>query len=160
MGSRFPQPDNELAFEQLCLRLYRKLWKNEGLYLYGKRGQAQHGVDIHDQIGQRPLSAVQCKHHEPVKTISPEEIKGEVTKAENSHFSIERYVIATTARKSSEAQDCVAKLNQRSDKKFLVEIHFWEEICQYASEFGRVIAEFIIHGGHTAANGSTRVRHS
>jgi len=33
MGLRYPQPDNEDAFEQMCLRFYRKHWRNESLAL-------------------------------------------------------------------------------------------------------------------------------
>ncbi|HEY0984308.1 PIN domain-containing protein [Schlesneria sp.] len=146
MGWRFEQPDNELGFEQLCLRLYRKVWSNEGLQLYAKRGETQDGVDICDPFCLRPIRAVQCKHHEPSKNIRPSEIRAEVAKAEKSHFPIERYVIATTAKKSGSAQDTVVALNQRSDRKFLVEIHFWEELCQFASEFGLARAQMIMYG--------------
>ncbi|HZZ77150.1 MAG TPA: hypothetical protein VFE62_01445 [Gemmataceae bacterium] len=45
----------------------------------------------------------------------------------------------------------MASLNQRPDRKFTVEIHFWEEICQYAGEFGRVPAEFIVYGENLLA---------
>ena len=46
MGLRYAQPDNEDAFEQMCLRFYRKLWTNENLVLYAKRGENQDGIDI------------------------------------------------------------------------------------------------------------------
>lgn len=52
MGIRYTQPDNEDGFEQLCLRLYRKLWKNESLVLYAKRGEEQNGIDILDPYSQ------------------------------------------------------------------------------------------------------------
>jgi len=67
MGHRFPQPDNEDGFEQLCLRFYRKLWKNEALKLYAKRGEKQDGVDIFDPFSLSPVRAVQCKFHEETK---------------------------------------------------------------------------------------------
>ena len=105
MGLRYPQPDNEDAFEQMCLRFYRRLWKNESLTLYAKRGEKQDGVDIHDPACIKPIRAVQCKHHEATKTLPPAEIKAEVAKAENSTLPIEQYVIATTAKKSKTAHD-------------------------------------------------------
>jgi tetratricopeptide (TPR) repeat protein len=151
MGHRYPQPDNEDEFEQQCLRLYRKLWKNENLKLYAKRGERQDGIDIFDPLCLKPVRAVQCKHYEPSKTIPPSEIVAEVEKAEQSPHIIEHYVIATTAKKSRNAQDAIAKLNQRSDKKFTVDIHFWEEICQHVSELGRIVAELIIYGENILA---------
>ena len=151
MGFRYQQPDNEDAFEQMCLRYYRKFLKNESLQLYGKRGEEQDGVDIFDPIETAPIHAVQCKHHEPNKTIPPAEIKDEVAKAEKSHFKIERYIIATTARKHTNAQKTVADLNQRPTKTFTVEIHFWEEVCGYLSTLPQIQAHFIVCGRDTGA---------
>jgi tetratricopeptide (TPR) repeat protein len=151
MGYRYPQPDNEHDFETVCLRLYRKVWKNDNLKLYGKRGEKQHGVDICDPFCVAPVRAVQCKFHEPTKNLTPSQIKKEVAKAEKHPTPIEHYIIATTAKKSARAQDTVTALNQRPDKRFAVDIHFWEEICQQASELGEVIAELVIYGKNILA---------
>ena len=146
MGLRYAQPDNEDAFEQMCLRFYRKLWKNENLMLYAKRGENQDGIDICDPNGLKPLRAVQCKHHEPTKPLTPAEIAAEVSKAENSAFPLETYVIATTAKKSRRAQDAVAALNRRpaGEKQFAVEIHFWEDICERLGQFTHIQTHFIL----------------
>jgi tetratricopeptide (TPR) repeat protein len=154
MGFRYAQPDNEVGFEQFCLRFYRKFWKNENLELYAKRGEKQHGIDIHDPQRLPPGRAVQCKHHEPTKTISPAEIRDEVSKAEQWPFSLEEYVIATTARKSANAQDTVVELNSRppEQKKFTVLIHFWEEICERLGHFPHVQAQFIVYGKDACAD--------
>ncbi len=155
MGFRYPQPDNEVGFEQMCLRLYRKVWNNESLMLYAKRGEKQDGIDIFDPLSIKPVRAVQCKHHEPTKAIFPSEIRAEVAKAEKSHFQIEHYLIATTARKSREAQDAIAELNLRVDKQFTVDIEFWEEICQHADALGRLKAELVIYGENILAGAVT-----
>jgi len=148
MGLRFHPPDNEVAFEQMCLRFYRKHWKNESLQLYATRGEKQDGVDIHDPLCLQPVGAVQCKHHKAEKTLRPASIKEEVAKAEKSTLPIEHYVIATTAKKTKNAQDTVAKLNSRpaSEKKFTVELHFWEDICELLTPFNRIQAELIVSG--------------
>jgi tetratricopeptide (TPR) repeat protein len=146
MTQRFPQPSNEHEFEQFCLRFYRKLWKNDSLELYAKRGEKQHGVDIHDPTFCRPYRAVQCKQHEPHKTLRPEEIRNEVAKAECSSLPIEKYMIATTAQKSKHAQNEVVELNRRPNKKFAVELHFWEDICGHLNQFPPITAKFILEG--------------
>ena len=146
MGLRYHQPDNEDAFERMCLRFYRKLWKNDSLALYAKRGEKQHGVDIHDPLCLQPNRAVQCKHHEPTKTLRPAEIKDEVRKAEASALPIEHYVIATTAKKSKNAQNTVVTLNARpaAERKFTVELHFWEDICERLDGIPIIQREFIV----------------
>lgn len=146
MGVRYPQPDNEDAFEQFCLRFYRKHWNNDNLALYAKRGEKQYGVDIHDPAQMGRIGAVQCKHHEATKSLKVAEIAAEVAKAETWVQPLELYVIATTAKKSGAAHDQVAKLNGRPDKKFTVILHFWEDICEFLSAYSRVVAESIVGG--------------
>lgn len=145
---RYPQPGNEDEFEDFCVRFYRERLKRSGLVRYAKRGEHQDGIDILDPLGLKPFIAIQCKHHEPTKTIPPREIKKEISLAEASSHAIDHYIIATTAKKSRKAQDTVLALNQRSDdtRRFTVEIHFWEEICTYLDEFGRAVADFIVYG--------------
>lgn len=155
MGHRYPQPDNEDGFEQLCVRFYRKFWENGGLQLFAKRGEKQDGIDIYDPLSLKPVGAIQCKFHETNKTIPPSEIKKEVEKAENSPFDLERYVIATTARKTRNAQETVVELNRRVDKQFTVEIHFWEDICTEVEQFGLVKAELIIYGKNILAGANS-----
>lgn len=142
------RPGNEDEFEDFCVRFYRQSLKRSGLVRYGKRGERQDGIDIIDQLCLKPLIAIQCKRHEPTKTIPPQEIKDEVSKVESSSQSVDHYIIATTARKSTNAQNTVQQLNQRSDesRQFKVEIHFWEDIYTRLNEFGRTIADFIFDG--------------
>jgi tetratricopeptide (TPR) repeat protein len=96
---------------------------------------------------------VQCKHRERTKRLLPKEINDEVRKAEGSEIPIEIYVIATTAQKSKAAQQAVVALNGRpaNAKKFVVELHFWEDICQHLSGFDPLQAHDIVHGHSTAA---------
>ena len=148
MRYTYPQPANDDEFEDFCVRYYRHLLKRSGLVRYAKRGEEQDGIDIIDQLGTKPFTVIQCKHHEPHKNIPPREIKGEVTKAESSSQPIDHYIIATTAKKTAKAQEAVVELNQRDaeSRPFTVEIHFWEEICTRLNEFGKAVAEFIVYG--------------
>lgn len=148
MRYTYPQPANDDEFEDFCVRFYRHLLKRDGLVRYGKRGERQHGIDVIDQQRMSPLFAIQCKQRESTKTLRPKEIKDEVSDAETSPLQIDHYIIATTAKKSRHAQNAVLKLNERSkeSRPFVVEIHFWEEICTYLNEFGRAIADFILSG--------------
>ena len=42
MSYRWPQPDTEQAFEQLCLEVLKVEWKCPTLELYAKRGERQY----------------------------------------------------------------------------------------------------------------------
>ncbi|QDV12361.1 Tetratricopeptide repeat protein [Rosistilla oblonga] len=151
MRLRYPQPGNEEEFEDFCLRYYRHSLERGGLVRYGKRGERQDGIDIIDQHCMKPLYVVQCKNHEPTKAIPPQEIKDEVAKLEQTLHPVDFYIIATTARKSRNAQDAVLALNQRNNGQppFKVEIHFWEDICARLDEFGKAVADFLVWGERT-----------
>ncbi len=148
MRHRYPEPGNKDELEDFCVRFYRHLLKRSGLVRYGKSGEKQDGIDIIDQLGMKPLIAIQCKCHEPAKTLPPREIKKEVSLAESSPHPIDRYIITTTARKTRNAQDTVLKLNQTKpdSRRFTVEVYFWEDICADLDVFGKAIAEFIVFG--------------
>jgi len=148
MRYSFPQPGNEDEFEEFCVRFYRLWLKRDGLIRYGKRGEKQDGIDIIDQANQKPLVAIQCKQHEQGKRISKKDIQDEVALAEASLHPIERYIIATTARKSRTAQDTVVELNGREDasRRFEVLIHFWEDICAWLGEFERAVLDYVLYG--------------
>lgn len=118
---QYQQPGNEDEFEEFCLRFYRHHVKRGGLTRYGKRGERQHGIDLIDQHAESPRIAVQCKHREPGKTLKPAEISAEVQLVESAPNDVERYIIATTAKKSTHAHNRVVKLNQSADRNFKVD---------------------------------------
>ena len=127
---RHQVPANEADFELLCLQLLRVDWDNPGLDLYAHRGDEQIGVDIIDLNGREPLSAAQCKLHEPSKTIPPAEIKGEVEKAERFIPKLGKYAILTTARASKKAHDIVLEINRKHTEQglFSIELITWGKI--------------------------------
>lgn len=143
---RYPQPGNEDEFEEFCLRFYRVHLDRGGLARYGKRGETQHGIDLIDQHAKIPRIAVQCKHRESNKTLTPAEISAEAILVESAPHDVDRYIIATTAKKSKRAHDRVVELNQREDQRCKIEIHFWEDICAFLVGFRRAHADFILYG--------------
>jgi hypothetical protein len=148
MSFRFPQPSNEDDFELFSLRFLRELWQCPTLQQYGKRGERQDGIDLIDEGGNIPLRAVQCKHHEPDKTIPPAEIRDEVTKALASGFDLGEYFILTTARKTTHSQKAVIEINQDHAKqgKFKVALWTWAEIETHISAMGDSVQDRVLHG--------------
>ena len=45
LSHQIPPPEDETAFEELCLDLYRSEFGDRA-QLHGRKGQRQHGVDI------------------------------------------------------------------------------------------------------------------
>lgn len=127
---RYPEPDNEHAFEEFCLVLLREHWKLPSLDRYGKRGERQQGIDLLDTGGAPALRAVQCKHHEATKALAPKELQNEVDKAKTFPEKLSEFWVLTTARKSTHAQRRLREINKEHAAKglFVVYLLFWADI--------------------------------
>jgi tetratricopeptide (TPR) repeat protein len=130
MPNRYRQPGNEDAFEEFCLVLLREHWSLPTLDRYGHRGERQDGVDLFDTGGRPPIRGVQCKHHEPTKTLPPKELEVEVEKAKKFPEKLEELYVLTTAKKSTQAQLRVQHINKQHavDGLFTVRLLTWDDI--------------------------------
>jgi tetratricopeptide (TPR) repeat protein len=148
MSFRYPQPSNEDDFELFCLRFLRELWHCPTLQQYGKRGERQDGVDLIDEAGGPPLRAVQCKHHEPDKTVPPAEIQGEVTKALGSSLPLDEYYILSTARKTTQGQNAVIRINRdhQGDGRFKVFLWTWADIEERLAQMDDATQDRVLRG--------------
>ena len=79
---KYPPPEDWPKFQRLCQRVLQLLWHSGNVEIYGRVGQKQHGVDLLDVSGTRPLRAGQCKLYDASKALSDHEIRAEVQKAE------------------------------------------------------------------------------
>lgn len=148
MRHRYPIPGNDDEFEEFCLRFFRHVERCGGLVKYGKRGESQDGIDLIDQRCSTPYIAVQCKLREPHKSLRDKEILTEVALVEGSIHPIDRYIIATSARKSAKTQNLAMDLNRYKTppRRFKVEVLFWEDICGRLDALPRAIADGIVYG--------------
>ena len=142
-----PLPKGEDDFEDLCLALFRAVWRDPTAKQHGRRGQRQHGVDIYgeDHFGHTGLNGVQCKQHGSAIPISDEalkkELREEVKKAAGFTPPLKRFLFATTARRSSaldqEARDLTAQ------NSFSVTVLGWEDIENLLREHPGVLAWYL-----------------
>ena len=141
---RFQIPKNEADFERMCLELLRRHWSLPGLELFGKRGEAQYGIDILDTSGSVPVFAAQCKLKEENKTLPPLEIQAEVDKAKQFIPLLGKYAILTTAKISTQAQRKVREINQehKSLGLFEVELLAWDQLCALLHQYTEVQEQF------------------
>jgi tetratricopeptide (TPR) repeat protein len=144
ISQRFPIPVDDDDFELLCRDLLRLHWSRPGLEIFGKRGERQHGIDILDLGGERPLYAAQCKLKEEHKSLPPSEIQDEVDKAKGFTKPLSKYAILTTGKVSTRAQMKVREINlaHRATGLFEVELLTWEHICALLQQYSEVQAHF------------------
>ena len=53
VNNELARPATEEDFEAMCRQLYRSMWKDSGCMRVGRSGQAQFGVDVLGDDGQR-----------------------------------------------------------------------------------------------------------
>lgn len=119
MKQQLNPPANWNDFEDLCHKLWRSIWGDPNTQKHGRRGQAQHGVDIYGKpsyaIG---YHGVQCKEKDRqlAKELKIEEIETESSKAQLFTPKLESFIIATTAARDTKIQEKCRMLS--SENKF------------------------------------------
>ncbi|MES2898665.1 MAG: helix-turn-helix transcriptional regulator [Pseudomonadota bacterium] len=126
-------PTEPSAFERLCHDLFAELWGDPNAQLFGRSGQRQNGVDIFglDNRAARALCGVQCKVRQLQDSgLSIKDIQAEIALAEQFTPSLERFLVATTARRDARLQEQVLAISQarEADNKFSVGLLSWDDI--------------------------------
>lgn len=130
---QIPPPANWQDFEQLCCELWKRVWADPDAQMHGRRGQAQHGVDVFGRPKpERNWAGIQCKGKDnyTAKVVTEAEVRGEVSKAEAFTPSISEYTIATTGPKDAAIEQLARTLTteRQKDGKFSVTVKAWEDI--------------------------------
>src|SRR5258706_12678555 len=143
-----PLPKGDDDFEDLVLALFRVIWQDPGAKLHGRSGQRQDGVDLYgeDRFGGSGLNGVQCKQHGSATLVTDKalvtELREEVEKAKGFQPPLQRFIFATTARRSvtlqQEARDLTAL--HKKDGLFAVEVLGWEDIEDLLRRHSEVLA--------------------
>jgi len=120
-------------FEDLCLSIWKRIWKDDTAQKYGRKGQKQDGVDLFGRPNKgNEYVGVQCKCKENMlgSKLTVPEIEEEINKAKNFKPELKEYIIATTSVRDINIQEYCRKvtLEHKKNKKFSVTVYFWEDI--------------------------------
>lgn len=136
------------TFEDLCHALFKRVWKDPLAQKNGRRGQAQHGVDVFGYLNRdsRSLQGVQCKGKDSNYGSKAEwsEVLAEIAKAEGFSPKLDAWIFATTAPADATLQKAARELTVKRKAKglFSVGVLGWEEIQALMADVPEVIAEF------------------
>ena len=153
VGDPFPYLDEGKDFEKLCLELLRRDWSCQTLDLYGRPGQGQHGIDIIDTSGTRPLRAIQCKYVAPHRVLRATELHAEVAKAKAFRPKLGEYWILTTSKDDTGLRDALLKINQEHEKKklFHVRLQGQYDLERMIERHPVVLKQFLKSTGNAAS---------
>jgi hypothetical protein len=136
------------TFEDLCHALFKRLWRDPLAQKNGRRGQAQHGVDIFGSPnGHRQIYfGVQCKGKDGNygNKVKWSEVLTEIAKAEKFSPNLDKWILATTAPSDAKLQEAAREISVERRRKglFSVDVLGWEEIQALMAGAPDVIAEF------------------
>jgi len=136
------------TFEDLCHALFKLVWQDPFAQKNGRRGQAQHGVDIFGSTNgdRRSYRGVQCKGKDSNYGSKAEwsEVVAEIAKAEVFSPKLDEWIFATTAPADATLQKAARELSvkRKAEGLFSVDVLGWEEIQALMAGAPDVITEF------------------
>lgn len=136
------------TFEDLCHALFKRVWRDPLAQKHGRRGQAQHGVDVFGSLhgDRRAYRGVQCKGKDSNygSRAKWSEVLTEIAKAEKFSPNLDGWIFATTAPADATLQKAARQLSvkRRAKGLFGVDVLGWEDIQALMADAHEVVAEF------------------
>jgi hypothetical protein len=115
-----PKFKNESDFETFCLDLFKAVFEDSSGKKYGRKGQAQHGIDLYFADFPQAKKAVQCKVRSDKLTLA--DIQEDLEKFKEFPHEGYEIIFATTANRDKNLQDECLKLN--------IQIYAWEDLLE------------------------------
>ncbi len=146
IDKQWPLPAHWEDFEDMCYRLAVAEGTIKSGRKYGRRGQAQHGVDIvgHSEDPSYRHVGIQCKlktEHLASK-LSEADFKGAYELAKNLHPKLDKLYIVTTSPRDTTIADLITRINESWQRHHFVDAWCWEDICDLLNKHTTVAARY------------------
>ena len=131
MKLNLPYPSDWSDFQDLCLQLWKEMWRDPFAHHNGRIGQAQNGVDIWGKnMFDHQYSGIQCKgkngNYQSVLTTN--EVDDECRKAVNFRPNLKSFIMATTSPRDVAVQQHCRQLTEQNRYPFSVDTWAWDDI--------------------------------
>lgn len=136
----FPPPSDEQAFERLIEELATPVLNATAVQLNGRRGQSQEGVDVSVSLDDGSLVGIQCKLTR--KALALATVKAEIANARAYKPTLDRFIVATTARSDARLQEQVRGLR---GVPFTVEVWNWDQINGWLNRYAAAGISYVQH---------------
>ena len=129
---KFPKLADSRDFEYLILDCYKALYPEANVYMYGRQGQKQDGIDIIVQMSAARW-CIQCKNYDSVSVAQIDTWIDDCTYYDKHPF--QKLIIASAAPEDTKIAD---HLLYDVKKPFQVEYVSWKRICGYIEQFPNI----------------------
>ncbi len=133
----FPPPKDPEEFERIVEQIAGPLLRSQQVNLNGRRGQAQHGVDVSVTTDAGEVG-IQCKLTANLKIGT---VKEEVEKAKEYVPKLAHLIVATTAPSDAVLQADVRKVQA----PFRLSLWSWDEINNHLNRLPGVALDYVQH---------------
>jgi hypothetical protein len=127
----WPPPSDPVAFESLCLDLWKELWADPGAQKSGRSGQFQRGVDVFGRFDGKHVG-VQCKQKDGLlrTKLTVRELEEVAEEARTFQPPLTTLIIATTGPRDVNVQQRARTLSEanRHSGLFSIEVWSWDDI--------------------------------
>jgi hypothetical protein len=127
-------PKNWQTFEDLCLEIFRTVWKDPTAKKNGREGQPQHGTDVYGYPAGEDgaLSGVQCKGKNANygAAVTERELRKEIEKAKKFNPGLKSWILATTAPNNERIEEIARQITveHQAAGLFKVEVFGWGDL--------------------------------
>lgn len=163
-NKQIPRPRHWQEFEELCLALFKEVWKDALAQKNGRAGQPQHGVDVWGAVdGERSkFQGVQCKGKDKSLSalVTEAELIAEIGKADKFEPALEHWVLATTAPADGEIERVAREISVSRERqgRFTVQVLGWSDIESLLFKHVAVLEQFYPELGLDATTLARAVR--
>lgn len=125
------KPTGDGEFEDMCARIYGKVFNDPLPQTNGRRGQKQGGIDVFIDAPEGRLG-VQCKRYAD-GALKLKHVAHEVSEADRANTPIVRLIVATTATSDAVLLREVLDLSDErvAIGRYPVKIEFWQDLCRH-----------------------------
>ena len=147
-AAQIPPPKNWEQFEDLCHSLFKSVWDDPCAEKYGRRGQAQQGVDIFGSTKnpRAVFRGVQCKgkNQNYGAEVTEAELVSEIAKADQFAPPLEHWILATTAPTDARLQAAARQISadRAAMYKFTVQVLGWEDLQALIADHAEVVKRY------------------
>lgn len=134
----FPPPKDPEEFERIIEQIAGPVFRSQQVNLNGRRGQAQHGVDVSVTTHVGEVVGIQCKL---TGTLKIGTVKEEVDKAKNYVPQLTHFIVATTSPSDATLQAEVRTVMA----PFKLSLWSWDEINNHLNRLPGVALDYVQH---------------
>ncbi|MBO4703072.1 MAG: hypothetical protein J5625_10490 [Lachnospiraceae bacterium] len=130
---RITPPSDSAEFENICMDYLARKYKGDAS-LYGRKGQAQQGIDVIVSLEDNSYVCAQCKD---LKSLNVKEIDKWIQQVDiECKIPMKEFIILVSVERDAKIQEhiCLVTEKRKEEGKIPVKIFFWDDVTHYIKE--------------------------